>query len=97
MDNTTSKRDAFVAAYVTALKECYAGDPSYMAQLRLVPWVRNGGLSAQPDDYLWLRLAMRMTDSFIAGTANKDGTACKKVFKALGVKPTYKAIAEYFK
>lgn len=88
-------KEKFVATYTSELVARYANDEAYMAYLRSVPWVRNGGLSGQPTPYILERLAMRMTDGMLAGTADKDGDAIKATCKALGIKHTYKAIKEF--
>lgn len=88
-------KQKFITIYTAELVERYASDEAYMAHLRSVPWVRNGGLSAQPTPYILERLAMRMTDGMLAGTANKDGDAVKAACKTLGIKHTYKAIKEF--
>jgi len=42
-------------------------------------------------------LAVRMAEGLMKGSASKDGRAIKSTCKALGIKYTYKAIAEYLK
>ena len=42
-------------------------------------------------------LAEKMIPAFIRGSANKDGKGIQRTCKALGVKHTYKGIAEFLK
>lgn len=88
-------KQQFIVIYTAELVERYANDAAYMANLRAVPWVRNGGLSAQPVPYILERLAMRMVDGMLGGTASKDSDAVKSACRTLGIKHTYKAIREF--
>lgn len=88
-------RQQFIDAYTALLIERYANDEVYMTHLRAVPWVRNGGEAAQPTPYLLKRLAMRMVDGILGGSASKDSDTVKAACRALGIKHTYKAIQEF--
>ena len=56
----------------------------------------------RPDEYPWARagksvdsVAAKMVPAFKAGEANKDGLACKRTCKALGIPYTYAGIKAY--
>jgi len=43
------------------------------------------------------QVCAKMRDALLNGCFNKDGPAAKATLKALGIKPTFKAIAAYIK
>lgn len=76
-----SKLDRFMLVYEKHLKDC---------------------VSKYPSEYAWniadLPLVVgRMYDAIVGGTFSKDSIAFKLTCKELGIKHTYKAIAEYIK
>lgn len=72
-------KEQFLEVYTVELADCFANDPDYAySASRTTPEA----------------LAEKMFESLYAGTANKQGKAIARTLKKLGIKPTYKAIAE---
>jgi hypothetical protein len=74
-----TNRDRFIAALTTAYTDLFTNDPEYSYS----------AAKTNPAD-----LAVKMTDGMLTGSAN-IGDGIKKACKALGIKPSYKAIREY--
>jgi hypothetical protein len=72
--------DQFQAALEQAYTHLFATDPGYEAVSRRVT----------P-----LQLAERMVDAFQRGLGNKDGQGVINACRALGIKPTNKAINQF--
>lgn len=72
-------KEKFVEVYTVELADRFANDPEYAYSASMTTPAA---------------LAEKMYNSLKAGTANKDGAAIRATLKKLGIKNTYKAIAE---
>ncbi len=79
---TSSNFDQFITIYTARLQHEFDTNPKYALVSKQI--------SAHD-------LAAKMTEGLLKGSASKDGRAIKSTCKALGIKYTYKAIAEYLK
>ena len=79
---TRSNFDRFIAVYTAQLQHEFNTNPEYARVAKQI--------SAHD-------LALKMTEGLMKGSASKDGRAIKSTCNALGIKYTYKAIAEYLK
>lgn len=85
--NNCSAFDRFFHAYVINLDDAMQSHPS------------DYGLGEHGREYsphLAAITANSMRKGFLAGTFNKDGCAVRMTCRELGIKHTYKAIAEFF-
>ena len=79
---TSSNFDRFITVYAAQLQHEFDTNPEYARIAKQI--------SAHD-------LAVKMTEGLMKGSASKDGRAIKSTCKALGIKYTYKAIADYLK
>ena len=79
---TSSNFNRFIAVYTAQLQHEFDTNPEYARIAKQI--------SAHD-------LAVKMTEGLMKGSASKDGRAIKSTCNALGIKYTYKAIADYLK
>ena len=79
---TNSNFDRFITVYAAQLQHEFDTNPEYARVAKQI--------SAHD-------LAVRMAEGLMNGSASKSGHAIKATCNALGIKYTYKAIAEYLK
>ena len=77
----TQNQATFLNQYIPILEDCKQNDPDY-AYLKEI-------------DSNIEELAQKMLKGLISGAASNHGKALQKTCKALGIKPTYKAIREF--
>jgi len=77
-----TNRERFIMALTAAYVELFANDPEYAYSAS----------RCTPEG-----LAVKMTDSMIANTANHEGAGFRKACKAVGLKHTRTAIRAYLK
>ena len=79
-ENTMTNKEQFKTKLAEVYQDLFANDPDYSySSSKCTPQ----GLSE------------KMTESLIAGGANKDGEGIKRTCRAFGIKHTYAAIREF--